>query len=290
MALIERIVFPVDFSQRCDEASVFVAAIAGRFQARLVLLHVVEVPVAYVGSPELGAIPLEAVRNERLRNAEERLSSYLAAELKHLPVERAILEGDPARQIVDYAREHDVSLIMLPTHGFGPFRRFILGSVTAKVLHDAECPVWTAAHIDQPPPLEEMSIRRIHCAVDLAPQSAGILRWAAALAAEYMAELVIVNAEPMVESRPGKYLDKEFVSGLINEARAKLDQLKHEAGISAQVVVEAGEPAAVISRLAAEHGADLVCIGRGSAASGLGRLRANAYSIIRQSPCPVVSV
>ena len=38
----------------------------------------------------------------------------------------------------------------MPTHGFGPLRRFLLGSVAAKVLHDAQCPVWTSVHTDAP--------------------------------------------------------------------------------------------------------------------------------------------
>ncbi len=42
----------------------------------------------------------------------------------------------------------------MPTHGYGPFRRFILGSVTAKVLHDADCPVWTGVHLEEAPPIE----------------------------------------------------------------------------------------------------------------------------------------
>jgi len=59
-------------------------------------------------------------------------------------------EGDPAQQIVEYARTTDVDLIMMPTHGYGRFRAALLGSVTAKVIHDSLCALWTSAHI-QPP-------------------------------------------------------------------------------------------------------------------------------------------
>jgi len=55
-------------------------------------------------------------------------------------------------------------------------------------------------------------------------------------------------------------------------------------------VAKSGEPAQVIAEAAQRLNADVLVIGRGSAAGALGRLRANAYSIIRQSPCPVVSV
>src|SRR5207245_2957797 len=54
--------------------------------------------------------------------------------------------GDPAAEITHYAEKNQVDLIMMPTHGYGRFRNMLLGSVTAKVLHDAHCPIWTAAH------------------------------------------------------------------------------------------------------------------------------------------------
>jgi nucleotide-binding universal stress UspA family protein len=55
-------------------------------------------------------------------------------------------------------------------------------------------------------------------------------------------------------------------------------------------LVEAGEPAKTICAAAERVSADVLVIGRGSAAGVYGRLRTNAYAIIRQSPCPVVSV
>ena len=56
---------------------------------------------------------------------------------------------------------------MMPTHGRGPFRRFVLGSVTAKVLHDAPCPVWTSAHLDENSTPMPSNLSNILCAVDL---------------------------------------------------------------------------------------------------------------------------
>jgi nucleotide-binding universal stress UspA family protein len=52
--------------------------------------------------------------------------------------ECVVLQGDPARQFVDFAHSSNTDLIVMPTHGYGQFRQFILGSITAKVLHDAD--------------------------------------------------------------------------------------------------------------------------------------------------------
>jgi nucleotide-binding universal stress UspA family protein len=50
-----------------------------------------------------------------------------------------------------HALAENASLIILPTHGYGPFRRFLLGSATAKVLRDADCPVLIGAHMEHAP-------------------------------------------------------------------------------------------------------------------------------------------
>lgn len=84
--------------------------------------------------------------------------------------------------------------------------------------------------------------------------------------------------------------DANWSVTLRGAAEAELQQLRCDSGAEAQLVVEPGEPAQVIAAAAQRIGADVVVIGRGSAGGAIGRLRANAYAIIRQSPCPVVSV
>ena len=79
--------------------------------------------------------------------ARREIEGFLADELSGLNVRRLVLEGDPARQIVEFAHREHTDIIAMPTHGYGPFRRFILGSNTAKVLHDADCAVWTGVHL-----------------------------------------------------------------------------------------------------------------------------------------------
>jgi hypothetical protein len=75
------------------------------------------------------------------------VASFLKSEFHNIPTTRLMREGDPARAIIEYAEDEKVDLIMMPTHGYGPFRRFLLGSVTAKVLHDVKCAVWTSEEL-----------------------------------------------------------------------------------------------------------------------------------------------
>src|SRR5579871_2891263 len=82
----------------------------------------------------------------------------------------------------------------MPTHGYGPFRQFILGSITAKVLHDADCPVWTGVHLERAPQEPSIAFKNIVCAVDLGPQSCKTLEWAAGMQKQFGARLTVVHA------------------------------------------------------------------------------------------------
>lgn len=162
----EKILFPVDFSERCTAAARMAETFAGHFQAELTLLHVVEPLTCNDVPADLNAL------------GERQLSGYLVEELKQLDVKRVLLHGDPSSQILEYAQSRNFDLIMLPTHGYGKFRRLILGSVTGNVLHEALCPVWTGVHMEQVPRLEDIAFRKILCALDLGPQSCPALSWA----------------------------------------------------------------------------------------------------------------
>jgi len=261
---LRRILFPVDFSARARGACVYVEALAGRFDAEITLLHVVEPPTYNTALHDQP--PVEIADFDK----------FFGADLKYLRVDRLIERGEAADKIVEVASERQVDLIMMPTQGLGRFRRFILGSSTTKVLHDSDCPVWTGTHLETPVPLEEVHCRKILCAVDLKPASVVVLEWARQLAYEYQAELTLAHVAADEESQP--------------KIRELLTELLSRAKVSARVLVDHGEPPKGVAKLATHTGADVVVIGRRSDLGTIGRLEATAYAIIRQSPCPVVSV
>ena len=278
MPTINKILFPVDFSRQCVGAARYVEAFAGRFDAELMLLHVVT-----PGTNTL-AEELEGKRKAHLE-------SFLEEELKYLKTERVCVIADPAEEIVATAAAWGADLVMMPTHGLGFYRRLLLGSVTAKVLHDLELPVWTDAHAENAPPLEKITIRKILCAIDLDLNSPCVLAWGAGLAQEYGASLAIAHAIPAPEpSAAVRYLDEEFRAALAVEARKRIDALQSAAGSNAAVLIEAGEPARAVSKIAEQYGADLLIIGRHGKAGLAGHLRQNSYGMIRESPCPVLSI
>ncbi|MEO8027970.1 MAG: universal stress protein [Bryobacteraceae bacterium] len=279
MFAIKKILFPVDFSDRCQGAARYVEAIAARFKAEVHLLHVVE-PL-----PEPAGIPI----SEWVESRRESLERQYKDEFPFVKLVQATSLGDPAYHIIEYANQHGIDLIMMPTHGWGPYRRFLLGSVTAKVLHDAKCPVWTGVHLEQAPPIEEIAFRKLVAAVDLGAHSGAILSWTKAFAEEYGGEVVVAHAVPGFDTKPEIDMDQEFSSELARRAKEELAKVQAGSGTAWPMELASGDPAHVLGSIAKQFGADLMVIGR-SELHGLGRLRASGYSIIRNAPCPVISV
>ena len=282
MRSLVRILLPVDFSERSLGAARYARVLATHFQSELTLLHVLAPPAYEFGALEIGGSMLNELYVCRNAQVESELKTFLADELAGMNVRRVVLEGDPARKIVEYAHNEQMGLIVMPTHGYGQFRRFILGSITAKVLHDADCPVWTGVHLEQAPPSGVVALRHVACALDLGPQSLNALKWAAGIRKEFGAKLTILHVATCAQA-PGQELETNI--------REAVTSLQRQSGAEdAEVVVRPGDPPKVVCAETERLQADLLVIGRGSAGGRFGRLRANAYAIIRQSPCPVVSV
>ncbi|HYP08174.1 MAG TPA: universal stress protein [Bryobacteraceae bacterium] len=288
MLSFKTILFPVDFSDRCKGAAHFVQAIASGSGSKVILLNVLETATAYPGDLDFGALSTSTYAEDRAATAEEHLQNFVVEELSGLEVERRVELGDPAGTIVRVAQDEHVDLIMMPTHGYGGFRRFILGSVTAKVLHDAQCPVWTGAHLnDASGPVEP--IKSVVCALDLTESSDAPFAAAIELAAKHGAKLTITHAVPGTDAIPEKLMDMEFRQHLITEAKRRIDAMLAPAAVQAGVCIESGDVHKVVTSCAKSHKADLVVIGR-ARHSGFGRLRTHSYAIIRESPCPVISL
>lgn len=283
------IVVPVDFSEKSDCAARYAQAMHDRFASRLTLVHVLPPPHYEFGAMEVGGSVLEDLFRNRAEQARRDLDEFLAADLDPAFVERVIIEGDPARAIVETAHERGAGLIVMPTHGYGTFRRFILGSVTAKVLHDADCPVWTGVHLEA---TNACSVRfaRVAAAIDLGAQSERTLMWARRFAESAGAELAVIHATPNLEGRAGEYFDPDWRRHVESTVREEASALMARLGFEAPLIIDSGDTAETVCGMAQDWRADVLVIGRGSAAGVFGRLRANAYSIIRQAQCPVVSV
>lgn len=257
MLPFKKILFPVDFSEQSRGAARYVEAFTGRFNAALTLLSAPD--------PHYNDLLPDDIAHRR-----HRLETFFGKEFEYFPVERVLTEGEPAANIVGLANAGHFDLIMMPTHGLGGFRRFLLGSITAKVLHDADCPVWTGVHLEHAPAIEKIVFKKFLCAVNMQPYSKKVLDCAVELAGEYRASLTVVHVEPVLA---GVERIKQQIAEWLGPAAEKTT-----------IRVEGGEIAAAVAVVATETDAELLVIGRNPAPGVFGRLRTDAYSIIRQSP------
>ena len=290
MITFQRILFPTDFSGQSTAIAPAVKAMAKRFGSELVVLHVIDLPLAWYGASEAAAWSA-LIDADRLRQqGTMALDRFVAQQFSDVRALCRLDQGDAARQIVDIAEEQHAGLIMLPTRGYGPFRALLLGSVTAKVLHDAHCPVWTGIHADELTAHPADRWKRVLCALDSGPQDLGALRWAAQFAAEQSLDLRLVHAVQGADRTITQETDPGMSDFLFDIAREQIAKMQAEAGTNLDVCLRGGSIGRVVREAALGHQSDLIVIGRGVMQKRLGRLRSSAYSIVRQAPCPVMSI
>jgi nucleotide-binding universal stress UspA family protein len=140
MIEIKSILVPTDFSEHSRQAIKYACALAERFSAELHLLNVVQ-PLA-LSTPYAGALPEEVMYP--VPAAEKEMSELADPGFEQAAgVQRTVCTGTPFVEIVRYAREKDVDLIVMGTHGRGGLVHALIGSVAEKVVRKSPCPVLT---------------------------------------------------------------------------------------------------------------------------------------------------
>lgn len=281
MALPKNILYPVDFSDRCRAVWPAVASMAEHLAASITVLH---------------ALDIERIKSKGLREEVQTIRDHLQDQLSTFPpgvqlanIRRELSDGPAAASIVEVAARMEAPLIMMPTRGHTRFRQLLLGSVTAAVLHDAGCPVWTEAHVDSPVP--KLAYKSMICAVDMGPQTAHLLRAAKELSERFGACLYIVHSIPRGDPRFASGASLRAHSFLVDTAKEKYAQHCSLAGVDEpfEIAEDEGLIDSIVTAIA-RHNGDLLIIGRGVIHGALGRLRTNAHSLIRRAPCPVLSI
>jgi nucleotide-binding universal stress UspA family protein len=136
MLPIHTILHPTDFSERSAYALHLACALARDHGARLVLLHVFERPSMVYAE---GITPADDMLNEKKAEFDQLTVPNVGGGIP----ERRLVEGDPASEILDIAREIAADLIVMGTHGRTGLSRFLMGSVAEQVVRKAGCPVLT---------------------------------------------------------------------------------------------------------------------------------------------------
>jgi len=287
MLNIKKILLPVDFPNVSLRVVHQAATLARHFHSEIVLLHVVTARSHAAGVPDGPEFARWDLLAAMLSEAEKNSDQSLRTELQGIPIRCLLVKGDPVKAILETTRAEQASLIMMPSHGFA-FNRFLLGSVTAKVLYGTECPVWTGAHVEESQP-KEFAIRNVLCAVDLTERSGEVFSWGAKMATEFGARLTLAHVTASVEvwGPGGNYANPRRKKELFDDAAQQLARLQKDASVKAEVFIGSGDVPKVLSQAAAQTKADLLvteCYPYG------GNLRIHGYAIICAVPIAVLSV
>jgi nucleotide-binding universal stress UspA family protein len=142
--LLRTIVAAVDFSETSQAAWSVACRLAMETDSRVHLLHVSPDPLSQPWTVEAIGVDFPAIAEAWQQQARLRLAAIApAAGLSEDRITRAVVIGVPHVAIVEYAATHHADLIVVGTHGYGPIKHLLLGSVVERVLRHASCPVMT---------------------------------------------------------------------------------------------------------------------------------------------------
>ena len=172
---------------------------------------------------------------------------------------------------------------MMPTRALGRRRQFLIGSTTAKVLHDAPCAVWTSPHPRELSPFRPY--RRIVLAIDYRSLSVPLLVRASEFAELFGASLSVFSAIPTASERSS--VGSKSEEGLTSALESRLAEYK----VKASICLLEGNPGDVICEVAEDiEKADLIITGRGRLDEAAGHVHSHNYEIIWNAPCPVITI
>lgn len=147
MISLKTVLVATDFSEPSEVAVRYGRALADAFHAMVHVLHVVPDSMALPWATMADGLAMADVQKQWEREATERLERLIPEEDRVTTrIQFATRAGDPVRQIIGYAAERGVDLVVLGTHGRGPVAHMLMGSVAERVVRSAPCPVLIVRH------------------------------------------------------------------------------------------------------------------------------------------------
>jgi nucleotide-binding universal stress UspA family protein len=295
--MVQTLLVPFDFSPSSRRAWAHALDLAERTGAHLHLRYVQEIPLGPLvgGDPSPRADEQTLQEEFEARCREELAGRPFVPDDDHLTIS-AERSGDVAPSLVQFAETEDADLIAMGTLGRRGAKRVFFGSTAEEVLRTAPCPVLTARVEEE----ENGSVRapaaleRLVVPIDFSEASRAALRYAARLAGVYEAPMTLVHVVELPDLPPA--YEVEFADPDVQAAAERAEADLRQWGESIETddaalsyVVDAGDPASTILRVASEPG-DLVVMAT-EGLSGLKRtmLGSVAEDVLRRAPGPVIS-
>jgi nucleotide-binding universal stress UspA family protein len=291
---IRLILCPVDFSEFSVRAYRHALSVAEHYHAKLVALHTVEL----WRHPSFDFAPTAKAYDESCRalcrNGEEQLRELLKNNMRgEVHTETMVEVGNAADSILAFAQNRKADVIVMGTHGRRGYDRFVLGSVTERVMRSAGCPVLVVSKpqddflVAGDEPGEAHRLRRILFCTDFSPNAEQALSYAISAATEYDAELILLH---VLHEIPSAAKTEQAVVA----ATERLEQLippESRETLHTKLAVRVGKPYEQIIRLSQEAPTDMVVMAvRGRGTLDLAVFGSTTYRVIQMGSCPVLVV
>jgi nucleotide-binding universal stress UspA family protein len=255
---LSRILFPVDFSNRCELAARHVKTWAEKLSAVLNTLHVVE-PEAFGYSDERDYDVISDLVVRRRADLKH-FSDHYFGENVACPT---VVKGNATIEIESFAKLEKIDLIMLPRTHQSIGSRLLRDSLTATILEKSTASLWITEHVEA---VNKLSINRILCAVHferdytLDSQNYRILQKVLALTKAFRAEVTFLNVidKQEGEETTGRPADASSSSGI----EPWLVQAREQFGSAAEFLRQEGDVVSAIADITNQKAADLVVVGR----------------------------
>ena len=142
MIRLAKLLVPTDFSEDSEQAARYAVELAKRFQAEIHCVHVVDIPADLLSTSAYYMTgPSEQFIDQIREESKKNLEAFADNNLEGVQVQTAFLEGSPFVEIIRYARNQQIDLVVIATHGRTGLKHVLFGSVAEKVVRKAPCPV-----------------------------------------------------------------------------------------------------------------------------------------------------
>jgi nucleotide-binding universal stress UspA family protein len=284
MITIKRILCPTDLSDESDAALRYAIALAGAYEAELLVCHCIA-----------NSTPIDdRAREEFNQQVEASIRRWTG--VGHRPPSKyagVIAQGEADEAITKVAAEERADLIVMRSRR-RPVAASLLGSTAEAVCRTAPCPV-LITHPDEREwvglTTGEIDLQKILVATDFSIDSELALQLGLTFAQEYQAELHMLHALPVAPAPAAPDLPLEVESDFQRAARLLRQSVPDEAYLWCNVfhAVKSGPPYREILSYAEENEIDLICLGaRGAGFAMRSLFGSNTDRVLRQAPCPVL--
>lgn len=290
-AMFQNILVPFDLSEVARSAFGHALVLARAGRGSVDVLHVVEPHYPSMGGAVGSAMSLAAAdlgpqstfAQEQLSTLENRLAAVYGVEVR-----TKVVTGVLPDTILEEGRVLGSQLVVMATHGRTGLKRWLLGSVTERVLRLCPMPVLVARGGG---PMTTPMISRITVAIDFSEYSLRALDLAQKMANLLSAKLTLVHVIPNPVYIEGAYVDPRPLEASQGDARDALNRLAQERGLQAVSEAVVGSPSSTLESFVQETPTDLLVLGthgrRGLKRALLGSV---AEQTVRYAPCACLVV